>query len=388
MNVRDRIARRQSAHQHGGIVVDREQLSPVVHRQDPIGRDSIFEQLLDALEAVFDGGLPEPVTVVGPAGSGTSAIVTALFDALNDRFGAPSRSIGTTTRAGRTEPVTWFVTVDGRRVESAFAFYRAVLSVLSTDPVPESGIGTGDLETRLASRLERHGRRAVVAIDHHDEPETLGYDRVCDLLEPVGDSVSTVAVGRGEPDDWSGTTVRVPAYREHELVDVLTDRVSTGLAAGTVEHETIRELAMWAEGNAHDALAALFTAAVSADAGGADRIDESHVDQAVAAVPDDGVHVARPLALPETRQQVLGKLVAIERADRPIREVADEIADRSSLTTGTVTRFLYELADRGILERVTLQQTGNGRRPSTVEARFPSVVFRSLSSAVDTEPSP
>jgi len=113
-------------------------------------------------------------------------------------------------------------------------------------------------------------------------------------------------------------------------------------------------LADWADGNAHDALAALFGAAVLASEDEADRIEPPHLEMARADVPDDGVHVARALALSATRQRVLLALVDIDPSDRPIRESSGAIAARSSLTAGTVTRFLYELAERGVIERVRL----------------------------------
>ncbi|WP_254531060.1 Cdc6/Cdc18 family protein [Natrinema gelatinilyticum] len=386
MDLGERIARRRLARQNGRLIVDRDQLSPVVHRPEPVGRGPVLEQLLDALEPVFDGELPQPVAVVGPAGSGTSAIVTALFDALNDQFGGSNRAIGTTTRAGSADPVTWFVVVDGRQVESPFAFYRAVLDGISSDRIPESGVGTDELRERLCNRFARPDRRAVVAIDHHDEPETLGADRVRELLAPVAESVSTVTVGQREPANHRGTTVTVPAYRNHELVDVITDRESNGLAAGALDHGAVRELAAWANGNAHDALAALFGAAILATEDGADRIEPVHLEAARADVPTDGVHVGRPLTLPETRQRVLVTLSGIDAANRPIREIATAIADRSSLTAGTVKRFLYELADEGIIERVPLptDRTG-GRQPSTVELRFPTTAFRSLAATAVTD---
>ncbi|WP_222917904.1 AAA family ATPase [Natrinema sp. SYSU A 869] len=380
MDLQERIARRRSARQGPRVVVDREGLSPLVHRPEPVGRGPVLEQLLDALEPIFDGELPPPVAVVGPAGSGTSAIVTALFDALNQEFGGSNRTIATTTRGGNTGPVTWFVTVDGRHVESPFAFYRAVLSELSREQVPESGVGTDDLRERLSDTLARPDRRAIVAIDHHDEPETLGAERVRELLAPVEDCIATVAVGQRAPDDHRGPTVTVPAYRDHELVDVVTDRASTGLAAGALDHDAVRELAGWADGNAHDALAALFGAAVLASEADADRIEPGHLERARDDVPDDGVHVSRALALSETRQRVLLALVDLESGERPIREIATAIADRSSLTAGTVKRFLYELADRGVIDRVPLPATdnGSGRQPSTVEPRFPTIAFRAL----------
>jgi len=380
MELAERIARRRSSRQGGRIIIDRDQLSPVVHRPEPVGRGPVLEQLLDALEPVFGGELPPPVAVVGPAGSGTSAIVTALFDALNDQFSGSTRTIGTTTRAGSTGPITWFGTVDGRRVESPFSFYQAVLSVISNEPVPESGIGTDALRKRLRDRLARPNRRVIVAIDHHDEPETLDAGRARDLLAPIDEHVTIVPVGQREPDGWKGTTVTVPAYRDHELVDVITDRASTGLAAGALDHDAVRELAGWANGNAHDALAALFGAAVLANEADAERIERSHLETARADVPEHGVHVGRALTLSETRQQVLLALTDLDATDRPIREISTAIAARSSLTTSTVKRFLYELADRGVIERVPLStpDRGSGRQPSTVRPLFPTIAFRAL----------
>ncbi|MEY7851213.1 Cdc6/Cdc18 family protein [Natrarchaeobius sp. A-rgal3] len=385
MELHERIDRRRSARDGRGIVVDYEYLSPVVHRTEPIGRGPVLEQLLDAFEPAFDGDLPAPVAVTGPPGSGTSAIVVALFDAMNDRLGETGRSIGTTTRAARAEPITWFVYVDARRVRSEFAFYRAVLSALSTEAIPESGVGTAALRDRLQDRLARHDRRAIVAIDHHDEPETLSYRRARELLDPVSESLSTVAVGRDTPDEWGETTVAVSAYRGHELVDVLTDRVSTALSPGTIDHESVRRLSEWADGNAHDALAALYGAADRATESDADRIQPRHLERAMGDVPENSVHVDRALSLSRTRQQVLSTLVSIEPADRPIRDIADEIATQSSLTAGTVKRFLYELADRGVIERVPLPINGTGRRPSAIELRFPTIVFQSLTPASDEE---
>ncbi|SFS68521.1 Cdc6/Cdc18 family protein [Halostagnicola kamekurae] len=378
MDLRDRIARRRSAHNGGRLVVDREYLSPAVHATEPVGRGSVLEQCLDALEPVFDGDLPPPTAVVGPPGSGTSAIVTTLFAALNQTFGDSGRAIGTSTRTGRAGPTTWFVYVDGRRVQTPFAFYRAALATISDDAVPTSGVGTDELRERVIDRLERPDRRAIVAIDHHDEPETLTYDRVLDLLEPVGDAVRTVAVGAREPDDWHDATITVPAYRQHELVDILADRASTGLAAGALAHDSIRRVAEWADGSAHDALAALYVAAIRASDDGADQIRAADLEAAIADVPKTGIHIDRTLALSQSRQQVLLDLLSVSDGSKPIREVARAIDAESEVTASTATRFLYELADIGVLERVGLESTGSGRRPSTVEPRFSPIAFRSL----------
>jgi len=77
---------------------------------------------------------------------------------------------------------------------------------------------------------------------------------------------------------------------------------------------------------------------------------------------------------------VLLALVDIDPSDRPIREPASAIAARSSLTAGTVTRFLYELADRGVIERVRLSSpvTTAGGNPARSNRGPPTIAFRSL----------
>ncbi|MDJ1430959.1 AAA family ATPase [Halostagnicola sp. A-GB9-2] len=378
MDLHERIGRRQSAHNGGQLVVDQAYLSPAVHSSEPVGRGSVLERCLDVLEPVFDGELPPPFAVVGPAGSGTSAVVTALFAELNDTFGDSDRVIGTSTRMERTGPTTWFLYIDGRRVKTPFAFYREALSTITDEAVPESGIGTDELRERFVAKLERPNHRAVVAIDHHNEPETLEYERVLELLEPVSDHVGTAVVGTREPDEWHGSTITAPAYRQHELVDIVADRASTGLAAGALDHDSIRDIADWADGSAHDALTTLYVAAVLANDDDATQIRNEHLETAMADVPTDGIHIDRTLTLSENRQQVLLDLLSVSAESEPIREVARKIESESSVTASTVTRFLYELADRGVLERVGLPSTGSGRRPSTVEPRFSPIAFRSL----------
>ena len=389
MELEERIARRRTAGGRAGLLLDRNALSPTVHRPAPIGRGTELERLLDAAEPAFAGELPEPFAVAGPPGSGTSAIVTPLFDALTAELAGDRRAIGTTTRAGagRGEPTTWFVTVDARRVTSAFAFYRAVLSTISGESVPTSGVGTAALRERVTRHLERPDTQAVIAIDHHDEPDALSATRARSLFADVDDSTTVVPVGQQIPDDWGHPVVDVPAYQRHELVDILSERASAALAAGALDHRATRSLAAWADGNAHDALAALFSAAILASGTGETTIDSATLERAKADVPAGGVHVDRALAQPETRQQVLCALVGLQSSDesaherrpeRPIRDLATEIAARGDLAAGTVKRLLYELAEDGLLERIPLESSGSGRQPSTLEPRFPTIAFRAL----------
>lgn len=58
--------------------------------------------------------------------------------------------------------------------------------------------------------------------------------------------------------------------------------------------------------------------------------------------------------------------------------LASAIADGLDLSAGTVKRYLYELADDGIVERVRMDGATKGRPPSRIEPRFPTRVFERL----------
>ena len=160
------------------------------------------------------------------------------------------------------------------------------------------------------------------------------------------------------------------------------NRASEGLARGTFEHARARSVADWADGNAHDALAALTVAADAAAAAGRDRITAVDVETGVQDVPRPSVELGRVLALPANRQAVLRVLVGLdEEARTSVSATTDAIAGapRIDLSRGTVKRFLYEMAESGILAREENRSSGGqGRPPSRVEPRFPPTLFRIL----------
>jgi len=378
MDISDRIARRQTRTREGGLILDRGPLNPAVHLSEPVGRGPVLERLLDVLNPVFRDRLPEDVAVYGDKGTGKSAVVSALLAALNDQIGRRRRPIGTTTRAGSAEATVGFVRVDAYQATSEFRFYHTLLNAVADDPVPERGVGTETLRDRLRERFDTPSRKAVVAIDHVDDAEDVTVSDIEGWLTPVEDSTAVTLVSRSVPAAWDGETIHIPAYRQHALVDVLTARASKALESGVLRHGQARRIAEWAGGDAHDALAAAFGAADVADRAGADRIRAGDVDAGMDAVPEDCVHVGRVLALPENRQRVLAALLELDDP-ATVDEAATAIADRSDLTASTVKRFLYELAESGVLERVAATDAdGTGRRPSRVEPRFPTLVFRRL----------
>ncbi|MFA9518157.1 Cdc6/Cdc18 family protein [Halopenitus sp. H-Gu1] len=386
MDIDARIKRRQRREEGPRLVEDYEALSPVTHLDEPSHRGPVLERLLDHLDPVFDGRLPPNAYVHGPFGSGKTAIVTALLDHL-DQLSSQARSvIYTSTRAG--SPTTpGFAYVDLRETKSEFAFYHHVLDALADDPVPEHGVGTEEIRRRLHDRLGTSRAGVVVGVDHVGTPDSIDVDRLVDLFSGLPSNASWLAIGRAAPEEtalseYTATTIAVERYQRQMLVDVLMTRVSKGLTQQALTHDLARQIAEWADGNAHDALAALFVATDRANRADRGRLTEADVAAAMEAVPRPSVSLGRVLCLPENKQLVLRKLVDLDPADRDSVTAttkaisADPAVD---LSAGTVKRYLYEMAEIGVVERVqSSTQAGKGRPPSRVELRFPPTVFRRL----------
>ncbi|WP_435364107.1 Cdc6/Cdc18 family protein [Haloarchaeobius sp. DYHT-AS-18] len=386
MDLKTRIRRRQRNGADAPIILEYDAISPVVHVEEPTGRGPVLERLLDYLDPVFDQRLPPNAYVWGPPGAGKSAVLTTLCSHLDRLLSHGGSAIHTTTRAQTgTAPV--FVYIDARRANNELGLYHAVLDGLLDESVPKQGVGSDDLRDRLVAHLDTPAGDAVVTVDHVEEADTVSLELLTECFDPVSDSLSWVAVGREDPDSFDDAVrpperIEVPAYERHTLVDVLTARASDGLARQAIEHEQVRRLADWAQGDAHDALAGLFGAADVASDAGHDRIRERDLEAGMGAVPRPSVSLGRVLTLPANRQHVLRKLVDLdEDAAESVGSATEAIAASPDvdLSAATVKRFLYELAEAGITERVTSEHAGGaGRPPSRLEPRFPTLVFRRL----------
>ncbi|QSG11269.1 Orc1/cdc6 family replication initiation protein [Halapricum desulfuricans] len=383
MDLAQRIRRRRRRGADRPIVLDYEPLNPVAHVQEPVGRGPIFERLLDHLDPVFDGTLPPNVYVWGPPGSGKSAIVTALFDRLKSMTVQPHAVIHTSTRAQTTELPT-FVYVDTRTANSEFQLYHRALQAVSKGDVPRQGVSTAELRSRLNEAISG-GPGVVLAVDHVGESESLLIEDVTGWFEPFGRSVSLVLVGRPPDSDsekWTDAEIEIPGYGQQVLIDILMTRGSDALARDALQHSQARQIASWAGGDAHDALAALFGGADQADAAGVEHVRDKDIQAGIDAVPTPCVPLGVVLSLRDNRQRVLRELLDLGSEDRgSVTATTEAIAaiDDIDLSPGTVKRFLYELAERGVVERVSSSRTkGHGRPPSRVEPRFPTLVFRRL----------
>jgi len=386
MNIEAMIKRRQRRDGESRLIEDYEHLSAAAHVEEPTDRSRLLEELLDHLDPVFDGRLPPHCYLYGPKGAGKSAVVTALFAHLGRQRVTPGNAIYTATRV-RPSRLLQFVYVDTRRRTSEFAFYHTLLDAITDERVPRHGISTETLRERLHRQLGDANAGLLLAVDHVGEPGSTSADALVDRFAALPSGVSWLAIGRTEPaetvlTDYTAEAIRVEPYRFHVLVNVVLRRAASGLDHAALDYEGVSTIAEWADGDAHDALAALFVAADRAARADHTSITTADLDAGFEEVPDDGVALGRVFALPANKQTVLRELVELDPANRASVTVATSAIAASTsneLAEGTIKRYLYELAAVGIVDRVRWENdTEQGRPPSRLEPKFPPTVFRRL----------
>jgi len=378
------IRRRQRPDDESRLVEGYEPLSPATHVEEPTDRGQLLEQLLDHLDPVFDGRLPPHGYLWGPKGAGKSAVVTALFAQLDRRTVDPDTVIYTTTRVRPTR-LLQFAYVDTRHHTSEFAFFHAVVDAITDEEVPHHGISTETLRQRLHRRLDESGAGLLLAVDHIGEPGSTPADALVDRFSALPSSVSWLAVGRTHPEEtelteYTAAAIHVEPYRNHVLANLLARRAASALDRAALDDDAVATIAEWADGDAHDALAAVFVATDRAARAERTTITEADVDAAIDRVPGDCVSLGRVFALPANKQTVLRALVDLDPAERASVTVGtDVIAERTELAAGTIKRYLYELAAVGVVDRVGVDENdASGRPPSRLEPTFPPTVFRRL----------
>ena len=384
MELHKRIARRQRA---GDADPEYDAISPVRHPSEPVGRGAVIEQLLDILEPIFETNRPADSYIWGPKGAGKSAVVHALFAECSRQYGDNATRMYTTTRAAPTTELR-FLYVDSRRAQSTFALLHTIVAALSAEAVPKQGVGSAAMRDRLETQLTKRDRQVVVAVDHVGEPETLDCRTVLAQFEPFRSAVSCLVIGRKKPrdtvvgDQSAIKQVHVGAYTNHTLIEVLTSRIADSRLRAATPTDLLTEVATWADGDAHDALAALFGAAVTAEANADTPVDGTALATGMKAVPQPCVALGRVLSLPTSRHRIVRRLIGLpEAARQSVNAAADAINNGDlALSRATIERVLYELAEAGIIRRVKAEQPSeSGRPPSRLEPRFPTLVFKQLS---------
>lgn len=362
-------------------MADWDPLDPTYHLDEPVGRGAMFERVLDTLEPLFDGELPPNCVVEGGAGAGKSAMLSALLSKLNDHFDESRTRRYTATRHGGTKDRPRFAYVDRHRATTRHKLYLRILEFVSDESVPNRGLGTDALETRIRDELAG-SRGVVVVLDHVDESASVdeGLEHVLGGFDNVAWVVVVRSHDRRLRPLRTASHIQIPPYRTHELVDLLTARANSGLTTG-LTHSQARRVAEWADGDAHDAVAGLHAATLVARDAGHTRIHDADIEVGTKQVPREGVSLGRVLALRENHQQVLSTLLRLDDRQRLTVEAAsDAVAAQTPLSRTTVRRYLYELLDTNVLKRGAheMNRTNGGEPPNRLAPNFAAVVFESL----------
>jgi class 3 adenylate cyclase/tetratricopeptide (TPR) repeat protein len=237
-----------------------------------VGRERESRALMDSLARTTEGGRPQFVTVLGPAGMGKTRLVEHFLAGV----GADVRVLrGRCLSYGRG--ITFWPVVQLLRQaaglageESPEATEKALLSLL--DPAPDKGAvvawllpllglggepgGSDEIFWAVGSVLEHLAGQGplVVALDdiHWAEPTLL------DLLERLRDEVSDVPlliVCQARPElleqrpDWGGRVVSWPTLLLEPLTGLHTAALLEGLLGPGVPDRVVAAVEGWAGGN-------------------------------------------------------------------------------------------------------------------------------------------
>jgi len=193
-----------------------------------------------------------------------------------------------------------------------------------------------------------------------------------------------VCLGREKPAaiEWEpDEVVAFEPYRRHVLVELLTSRCSTGLGRDALTHDQIREVSEWADGGAHDALAAVTGAAITAERAGASTVRPEDLDEGIEAVPRPSVALGRVLALGEPAAAPLrtGEPVGRRPGVGECCDGDDRLAEGGrSVSVDGAARALRTRRRGPARSGDCPPERREGTAPSRLVPRFPTLVFQEL----------
>jgi len=233
-----------------------------------VGRNSQMNEVTDALAPVEDGFRAENCFLFGPSGAGKTTVARAAVRELRrEVLDVPTAYVNCwkeSTRSGVLE--------------------RAAKDLANT-PVPKNAPSRDSLD-KLQSTLDSPSVIILDEVDQLRDPGMLydlhsiyGLSWICianremDLLARVDERVqSRVSVGYH---------VQFDRYDVDTVTEILDRRARQGLDPGAVERETLRKIAMLADGDARRAITALRVAARKASAEGLSSIPKRLVEDSV-----------------------------------------------------------------------------------------------------------
>jgi len=240
----------------------------------PVGREAEIHAIRDAVRPLTKRNTPENLLVHGPPGSGKTACVNHVFDALERESGI--KPVHINCWQYRTRP----------------ALLTELLIQLGY-PAPRKGKPVDDLLKKLRGWL-RKNRSIAVALDEFDQLQDkteIVYDLHM-LSQQTENKLGMVLISNLPPDDliidsrsWSrlnSRTVEFQAYTAEELQSILEAYIEQAFIPGAVSGEVVDSIAQTtasAGGDCRKAFKRLLQAGRQAAQEGDQEVTQQHLTE-------------------------------------------------------------------------------------------------------------
>ena len=350
-------------------------------------RDGQIDTLASILSTALKGGRPSNVLIFGKTGTGKTAVVKYLGNAIQHagehqatHVSVPSEDLSK----------VHFVYINCEVVDTQYGVLAHIGNRFISDwdeRIPFTGWPTEKVYNQLKHQIEAMGGVTVIVLDEIDKLVYKSGDDVLFHLTQINDdlkngALSIVAISNDlKFTEFLDARVRsrlgeerlvFPPYNAKQLQDILTQRAALALEEGMVDSSVISlcaALAAQEHGNARRALDLLRVSAELAERDGAERLSDPYVVKAKNKIELDCVtEVVRTLPL-QSKVVLLSIFVNENRGEgaSTTGEVYDTYRDLcrrsgfSPLTQRRITDFISELDMLGIIT-ARLKSFGRGGR--------------------------
>lgn len=305
------------------------------------GRESQLNELVDALKPAFDGRRARNVFAFGPPGTGKTSSVKLVFSRLQEE-----------SQRAKTIFVNCWQNPTRNSVLTRIA--EAV-----GEPLPRRGLGTDEVQARVAESFAMQKIAGVIALDECDRLLHKGEDAVIyDLLRsPFTSAVVCITNDRDfmqKIDDRIRSSLQ-PAvlefsrYSPIELKKILAERAAIAFKPGVCPPEAIALVAAYASktgGDARVALEALWQCGKNAEARGSQEIGKSDFTM----LKENPSQQKRFEGLSETEEKIMGFLKT-----RPAKTATSgELYGAIGLNDRTLRNYLRLLESKKLVSIETL----------------------------------
>ncbi len=350
-------------------------------------RDGQIDTLASILSTALKGGRPSNVLIFGKTGTGKTAVVKYLGNAI--QHAAEHQATHVSVPSEDLSKVH-FVYINCEVVDTQYGVLAHIGNRFISDwdeRIPFTGWPTEKVYNQLKHQIETMGGVTVIVLDEIDKLVYKSGDDVLFHLTQINDdlkngALSIVAISNDlKFTEFLDARVRsrlgeerlvFPPYNAKQLQDILTQRAALALEEGMVDSSVISlcaALAAQEHGDARRALDLLRVSAELAERDGADRLSDPYVVKAKNKIELDCVtEVVRTLPL-QSKVVLLSIFVNENQGEgaSTTGEVYDTYRDlcrRSGfvpLTQRRITDFISELDMLGIIT-ARLKSFGRGGR--------------------------